>query len=217
MTELTHGRGAAIEPVTLEGRFVRLEPLELRHIPGLVLASSEQRETYGWTFVPDGTDAMTEYVQTAIDLREGRQAIPFATFDRVSERLVGSTRFAMFEHFDWPRGNLAQRGLEFPDGVEIGWTWLAASVQRTPINTEAKYLMLGHAFETWRVHVLRLKTDRRNERSRAAIQRIGASLDGVVRADRPGSDGTLRDTAFYSMVEAEWPAAKAALEARLAR
>ena len=101
--------------------------------------------------------------------------------------------------------------------MEIGWTWLASSVQRTPVNTEAKYLMLGHAFETWRVHVLRLKTDRRNERSRAAIQRIGAAFDGVVRAAQAGSDGALRDTACYSMLEAEWPAAKAALEARLAR
>lgn len=217
MTQLGTGEGAAIQPVTLEGRFVRLEPLELKHIPALVLAASEQRETYGWTYVPDGTEAMTEYVTTAIDLRSQRQAIPFATIERASGRVIGSTRFAMFEHFAWPPGNDSQRGVEYPDGAEIGWTWLASSVQRTPVNTEAKYLMLGHAFETWRVHVLRLKTDRRNERSRAAIQRIGAAFDGVVRAAQAGSDGALRDTACYSMLEAEWPAAKAALEARLAR
>lgn len=217
MTQAKTEEGAAIHPVTLAGRFVRLEPLELEHIPALVLAASEQRETYGWTFVPDGTEAMTEYVTTAIDLRSERQAVPFATIEGASGRVIGSTRFAMFEHIAWPPGNANQRGLEYPDAVEIGWTWLASSAQRTPVNTEAKYLMLGHAFETWQVHAVRLKTDRRNERSRAAIQRIGATLDGIVRADRVGSDGALRDTALYSLLEAEWPAAKAALEARLVR
>lgn len=217
MTQRANAQGAAIEPVTLEGRYVRLEPLEPRHVPALVLAAGERRETYGWTFVPDGGGAMTEYVTTAVELRIQRQAIPFATIDAASGRVVGSTRFATFEHFPWPPANPGQRGLEYPDGVEVGWTWLAASAQRTPINTEAKYLMLRHAFETWRVHVVRLKTDRRNERSRAAIERIGATLDGVIRAERPGSDGTLRDTAFYSVVEAEWPAVRAALEGRLAR
>ena len=209
--------GAAIRAVTLEGRFVCLEPLELSHIPALVLAASEQRKTYSWTFVPEGLASMTGYVETAIELRNHRQAVPFATIDRATSRVLGSTRFAKFEHFAWPAGSPNQRGLEFPDGVEIGWTWLASSAQRTPINTEAKYLMLRHAFETWQVYAIRLNTDRRNERSRAAIERIGASLDGIVRAERPASDGTLRDTAFYSIVDGEWPAAKRALEARLAR
>ena len=217
MPQLTAEEGAAIQPLTLEGRFVRLEPLELSHVPALVLAASEQRETYGWTFVPDGVRAMTVYVEAAIGLRSQRLAIPFATVDRATDRLLGSTRFANFEHIEWPPATPAQRGIEYPDGVEIGWTWLAASAQRTPVNTEAKYLMLAHAFETWHVHVVRLKTDRRNERSRAAIQRIGAKLDGIIRADRAANDGALRDTAFYSLVEAEWPGAKAALEARLAR
>ncbi len=217
MTQVTTEEGAAIQPVLLEGRFVRLEPLERTHIPALVLAASEHRETYSWTFVPDGEPEMTEYVEAAIGLRALREAVPFATIDRVTGRVVGSTRFAKFEHHAWPPGNVNQRGIQFPDGVEIGWTWLAASAQRTPINTEAKYLMLRHAFETWKVYAVRLKTDRRNERSRAAIERIGASLDGVIRAERVGSDGTLRDTAFYSMVEAEWPGAKGELEARLAR
>ncbi|MEP7215618.1 MAG: GNAT family protein [Anaerolineaceae bacterium] len=217
MTQVTTQEGAAIRPTTLEGRFVRLEPLELSHIPALILAASEGRETYGWTFVPDGISAMREYVETAIELRGNRQAVPFATIDRTTGRVLGSTRFANFEHIAWPSANPGQRGAEYPDGVEIGWTWLAASAQRTAVNTEAKYLMLGHAFEAWRVHVVRLKTDRRNERSRAAIQRIGAKLDGIIRADRAASDGALRDTALYSLVEAEWPGAKAALEARLSR
>lgn len=217
MTDPSTPEGAAIQPVTLEGRFVRLEQLEHAHVPALVLAASEQRGTYGWTVVPDGREAMTAYVKTARELSSRRQAVAFATIDRATGRVIGSTRFATFEHFAWPPGNPGQRGVEYPDGVEIGWTWLAASSQRTPINTEAKYLMLCHAFEAWRVHVVRLKTDRRNERSRAAIQRIGATLDGIVRAAQAGSDGALRDTAFYSIVEAEWPAVKAALEARLAR
>ena len=99
--------------------------------------------------------------------------------------------------------------------VEIGWTWLAAAAQRTPINTEAKLLMLTHAFETWRVHAVKLNTDARNARSRAAIERIGARFDGVLRAHRPASDGGIRDTAAFSLLEAEWPAAKRHLLARL--
>ena len=99
--------------------------------------------------------------------------------------------------------------------VEIGWTWLAADVQRTAVNTEAKLLMLIHAFETWRVHAVRLQTDSRNERSRNAILRIGARFDGVVRVSRVASDGRIRDTAVFSITEAEWPAAKARLQARL--
>lgn len=208
---------AAIRPITLEGRSVRLEPLRMEHVPALVEAAGEQRDTYGWTWVPEDEAAMTAYVQTALDAQGQLDAIPFATLHRESGRVLGTTRFANFEHQPWPEGNPHQRGIEYPDGVEIGWTWLAASTQRTPVNTEAKYLMMRHAFEVWRVHVVRLKTDERNARSRAAIERIGAKLDGVVRAERPARDGALRHTAFYSIVDAEWPGVKAALESRLAR
>jgi RimJ/RimL family protein N-acetyltransferase len=99
--------------------------------------------------------------------------------------------------------------------VEIGWTWYAPDVQRTGLNTEAKLLMLTHAFETWRVHGVRLMTDARNERSRRAILRIGAAFDGVLRGHRVATDGTIRDTAAFSMLDAEWPAAKARLQALL--
>ena len=99
--------------------------------------------------------------------------------------------------------------------VEIGWTWLAAAAQRTPINTEAKLLMLAHAFDHWRVHRVSLMTDARNQRSRNAILRLGARFDGVLRAARPASDGAIRDTAAFSILEAEWPAVRANLEARL--
>jgi N-acetyltransferase len=104
-----------------------------------------------------------------------------------------------------------------PDAADIGYTWLAASAQRSPVNTEAKLLMMGHAFETWRVHRVGLQTDARNTRSRAAIERIGGRLDGILRADRPGTDDTVRDSARFSILAAEWPEVKDRLTARLGR
>ncbi|HYM66201.1 MAG TPA: GNAT family protein, partial [Patescibacteria group bacterium] len=142
-------------------------------------------------------------------------SLPFATVDRASGRVAGSTRFLNIEFWTWPPDNRHQRGPERPDAVEIGATWLAASAQRTPINTEAKLLMLTHAFDHWRVHRVSLMTDARNQRSRQAILRLGAGFDGVLRAARPASDGAIRDTAAFSILEAEWPAVRANLEARL--
>ena len=145
---------------------------------------------------------------------EGR-ALPFATIDRKAARVVGSTRFGNVEFWSWPAGNPHQRGAHLPDVVEIGWTWLAADMQRSGVNTEAKLLMLTHAFEGWRVHRVSLMTDARNMRSRNAILRIGATFDGVIRAQRIAFDGGIRDTAAFSILEAEWPAVKTALQARL--
>jgi RimJ/RimL family protein N-acetyltransferase len=194
---------------------VRLEPLTLSHVPALSAAAAEDRTTYGWTHVPDGEQAMRAYVETALALAEAGEAVPFATIDLRDGRVAGSTRFANFEYLPWPGGAAGRE--RHPDGVEIGWTWLAASAQRSAVNTAAKLLMLRHAFEEWQVRVVRLKTDRRNARSRAAIERIGGRLDGVIRAQAVGADGALRDSAFYSIVESEWPAVRAGLEARLAR
>ncbi|MBK6563079.1 GNAT family protein [Candidatus Amarobacter glycogenicus] len=205
-----------VQPVTLEGEHVRLEPLSMAHVDALVAASSEDRSNYQWTFVPEGEDATCEYVSAALELAARSAAVPFATVHRATGRVVGSTRFANFEFLGWPPSSPHYRGEGVPDGVEIGWTWLAASVQRTPVNTEAKWLMLRHAFASWGVRVVRLNTDRRNVRSRAAIERIGGRLDGVIRANRAASDGAVRDTATYSIIESEWPAADAALRARLA-
>lgn len=205
-----------VRPVTLEGLHVRLEPLSLAHIPALVEAANMDRSTYQWTTVPQDESAMRGYVEAALALAEREEAVPFATIRRGDGRVMGSTRFANFEWHAWPAGSPNHR-LGHPDGVEIGWTWLSSEAQRTAINTEAKYLMLRHAFEAWRTRVVRLKTDARNERSRAAIQRIGCEFDGVIRAHSPGADGTLRDSAYYSMLDTRWPAARAALEARLAR
>lgn len=208
---------SAFGPVTLEGRHVRLEPLSLHHAPALVAAASGPRDTYGFTLVPGDEAEMRRYVAAALADQAARRALPFATVDRSSGRVVGSTRFGNVEFWAWPPGNGHQRGEALPDVVEIGWTWLAASAQRTAINTEAKLLMLGQAFDRWRVHRVSLMTDARNARSRAAIQRLGARFDGVLRANRPAVDGTIRDTACYSILDREWPEVRAGLEARLAR
>lgn len=201
--------------ITLKGAYVRLEALDARHVPGLVEAASVERATYGFTFVPEGRDAMEAYVASAIrDRHEGR-AVPFATVDAETGNVVGTTRFATFVYYAWPSGHPLQRGDHLPDDVEIGWTWLAADAQRSPINTEAKLLMMMHAFESWRVHVVRLKTDARNERSRSAILRLGAKFDGILRSHVPASDGLMRDSAYFSIVDAEWPIVRAGLEQKL--
>jgi RimJ/RimL family protein N-acetyltransferase len=201
--------------VTLEGRWVRLEPLSLDHCRGLTAAGGGNRDTYGFTWVPSDEADTRRYVESALADQAARRAVPFATLDRASGRVIGSTRFGNIEFWAWPPGNPLQRGEDLPDVVEIGWTWLAAAAQRTPINTEAKLLMLTHAFETWRVHAVKLNTDARNMRSRNAILRIGARFDGVLRTARVAADGGIRDTAAFSIVEAEWPEVRKALEARL--
>ena len=206
---------SVVAPVTLDGRWVRLEPLTLAHAAGLLAAASGSRETYAFTLVP-GTAAETDaYIATALAEQEAGRTLPFATVDRVRGVVVGCTRLFNIEFWPWPPGNANQRGADRPDVVEIGWTWLAAVAQRTPINTEAKLLMLAHAFDDWRVHRVSLMTDARNQRSRSAITRLGARFDGVLRAARPASDGAIRDTAAFSILEAEWPAVRANLEARL--
>jgi N-acetyltransferase len=208
---------ARVEPVVLEGRHVRLEPLTPAHAPGLAEAASGPRETYGFTLVPGDLAEARAYVESALADQAAGRALPFATVAPEDGRVVGSTRFGNIEFWPWPAQSPRARRDGTPDAVEIGWTWLAAAAQRTAINTEAKLLMLTHAFETWRVHAVRLNTDARNARSRAAIERIGARLDGVLRAHRPATDGGIRDTAAFSLLAAEWPAARARLQARLTK
>ncbi len=208
-------RTTMVAPVVLEGRVVRLEPLTVAHAGGLLAAASGPRDTYGLTWVPGSLAAAAAYIDAALGEQTARRSLPFATVDRARGRVVGSTRFLNIEYWTWPPGNAHQRGAERPDAVEIGATWLAADAQRTPINTEAKLLMLEHAFDRWRVHRVSLMTDARNERSRNAIVRLGARFDGVLRAARPASDGNIRDTAAFSILESEWPAIRARLQARL--
>ena len=202
-----------LDLVTLEGRRVLLESLSLDHIPDLVQAANQSRETYTFTNVPADAASMGRYVETALAGRDSGIMLPFATIDREAERVVGSTRFLNVEFWNWPVGNPQQRGKNLPDVVEIGATWLASDAQRTGINTEAKLLMLTLAFETWLVHRVSLQTDARNERSRVAIERLGAQLDGVIRAARIAFDGTVRDSAVYSILDSEWPVVKVQLEA----
>ena len=212
---LTAERPTRLRPVVLEGRHVRLEPLELGHAGALLAVAGGPRETYGFTTVPADEPAMLRYIETALRDQEAGRTLPFATAARATGRVVGSTRFGNIEFWPWPPGNPNQRGEDRPDAVEIGWTWLGAAAQRTAVNTEAKLLMLTHAFEEWRVHRVSLMTDSRNERSRNAILRLGARFDGILRAQRPASDGGIRDTAAFSILESEWPMIRRQLQSRL--
>jgi RimJ/RimL family protein N-acetyltransferase len=209
-----------LEPFTLEGAYVRLEPLSEAHVPGLVEAASEDRSNYQWAIVPDGTEQMVAHVRDAVAKVASGAHVAFATVRRGREprepdRVVGSTRFCEVSYWQYPPGATLQRH-GVPDVVDIGFTFLAASVQRTSINTEAKLLMMTHAFEVWKAHRVALQTDVRNKRSWAAIERIGGQLDGIMRADRPGADDTVRTSARFSILAEEWPAVKARLAVRLA-
>ena len=207
------------EPITLEGRFVRLESLTEAHIPALVEAAALDRSAFQWTYTPEGVEQMTEYVRDALAKVASGAHVAFATVWREagpdgSDLIVGATRFCEIGCWQWPPGASHQRH-GVPDVVDIGFTWLAGPARRTQVNTEAKLLMMSHAFEVWDVHRVALQTDVRNKRSWAAIERIGGQLDGIMRADRPGSDDTVRTSARFSIVAAEWPDVKARLTARL--
>lgn len=190
-----------VEKVTLEGPRVRLEPLSLRHLPGLRDAIEDGKL---WeipvTFVPrpEGLGAFLDDAEAAYAV--GRE-LAFATVDARSGRVLGSTRFRCIEP-------MHRR-------VEIGFTFLAASSQRTHVNTEAKYLMLRHAFETWACNRVELLTDERNAKSRQAIQRLGAQEEGLLRSHMVMRDGFIRNSVMYSVVAAQWPEVGAALSARI--
>jgi RimJ/RimL family protein N-acetyltransferase len=207
-----------IAPVTLADDVVLLEPLSPFHAESLYRASSRDRGTFGLTFIPSSLESWTAYVARFLEEQSRGLSVPFATRDARTGQVVGSTRFMTIERWSW--GDVAPlepRPLDCPDAVEIGSTWLAPEAQRTGINTHAKLLMLTHAFEVWEVRRVTLKTDARNVRSRMAIERLGAKLDGVLRAHMPASDGTVRNTALYSIIAAEWPDVKTALRSRSMR
>jgi RimJ/RimL family protein N-acetyltransferase len=206
-----------VEPFTLEGEVVRLEPLSSGHVPALVAAAALDRANYQWAYTPDGLEQMTDYVDDALAKAASGAQVAFATVRKDPDgthEVVGATRFCEMAFWQWPPGASHQRH-GIPDVVDIGNTWLSGPAQRTPVNTEAKLLMMTHAFEVWEVHRVALQTDVRNTRSWAAIERIGGQLDGIMRADRPGSDDTVRTSARFSVVAAEWPEVKARLQARL--
>jgi len=196
-----------IDSITLQGKHVRLEPLEHRHIDGLVAAAGDDAALYQWSPVPRGKAAATSYVDTALGWRDAGSAVPFAIV-RIDDGVVlGSTRFWNLERWSWPQGH-ALHGRGVPDACEIGYTWLTRSAIRTAANTEAKLLMLTHAFEAWQVLRVCFHTDARNQRSRAALERIGGQFEGVLRAHRMAADYIPRDSERYSIVAAEWPAVK---------
>jgi RimJ/RimL family protein N-acetyltransferase len=201
----------------LAGRWARLEPLTTDHVQGLIAAASGPRDSFVWTHVPGSAEEMRAYVERAIAHRAEGRSSPFATIDARTGVVVGSTRFCNIERWDWLAGSPHLRPPGGMDGVEIGWTWLHPEAQRSGVNTEAKRLMLAHAFEVWRVHRVTLKTDARNARSRAAIERIGGKLDGLLRGHMPGADGTVRTSAIYSILADEWPTVRDRLDARLRR
>ena len=199
-----------LTPVTLAGRHVTLEPLSPDHVEGLVAASAHDRSTYDHTWVPDGEGEMRAYIDHLLADHAAAKVLPFAQRRSDTGELVGCTRF--MEPYWW-------RTRAEPDEIEVGGTWLSASAQRTAVNTEAKLLLLGHAFEEWGVWRVAICTDERNESSRRAIVRIGAMFEGVLRNHRlryNTDEPTPRNTAVYSITDSEWPDVKAALSARLA-
>ena len=200
----------------LQGRYVRLEPLSLSHADRLVAASAGDSELYQWSPVPQNKAAAIKYIETALAWRDAGTAVPFATIRIEDGAVIGSTRFFDMERWAWPEDH-ARYGRQNPDACEIGYTWLAGAAIRTAANTEAKLLMLAHAFEVWQVLRVCLHTDARNQRSQAAIERIGGKFEGVLRAHRMASDFTPRDSYRYSIVASEWPEVKARLEHRLQR
>ena len=182
---------------------MRLEPLKAHHVEPLLKAARDPRI---WEFTSNiiSTVAdMQKYVETALDWQNAGTAVPFVTMERASHRVIGSTRFANIDR-DHRR-------------AEIGWTWLDPEYWRTAINTEAKYLMLRHAFEQWKCIRVELKTAAKNARSRAAILGIGATEEGTLRHHMIQPDGSYRDSVYFSVLDEEWPAVKKRLEDRLAK
>jgi RimJ/RimL family protein N-acetyltransferase len=202
------------EDVVLEGRHIRLEPLDHRHIDGLAAAAAVDPSLYRWSPVPQGIDETAGYVDTALAWKRDGRAVPFAVVR--DGMVIGSTRFFDLERWFWPKGH-ASHGRGLPDVCEIGYTWFSRPAIRTASNTEAKLLMLTHAFEAWQLLRVCFHTDVRNERSRAAIERIGGKFEGILRAHRMAADFIARDSARYSIVAAEWPATKQRLVRLLER
>lgn len=188
-----------IEPVTLEGRRVRLEPLTLgRHLAGLTAIGLDD-DLWRWTLNhPQTPEDLRGYLETALAEQAEGRSLPFATVDLASGRIAGCTRF----------GNIETRNRK----VEIGWTWVGREFQRSHVNTEAKYLMMSHAFETVGCVRVELKTNVLNRRSRDAMLRIGCVEEGVLRNHAISDIGVPRDTVYYSVIDREWPAVKARLE-----
>lgn len=190
-----------VEPVVLEGERVRLEPMRRDHLDPLTEAGRYD-DLWQWTrAIATTRETMSEYIESALAEADSGIALPFVTIDKPSGSVVGSTRF----------GNIDPANRR----AEIGWTWISPPFQRTYVNSEAKYLMLRHAFDVWDCVRVELKTDVLNEKSRAAMIRMGATEEGVLRRHILTYSGRFRDTIYYSILDHEWPAIRARLEARI--
>jgi RimJ/RimL family protein N-acetyltransferase len=189
-----------IGPVVLKGKFVRLEPLTLGHLPALVAVGLDE-SIWRWTAnIVKGESDIENYVRAAVDDQAVGTALPFVTIEAESGTVVGSTRF----------GNIDTSNRK----VEIGWTWINPKWQRTAINTEAKLLMLTHAFEIWECVRVELKTDAENQQSRNAILRIGGVEEGTLRNHMIIESGRFRDSVYFSIIDSEWEAVKKNLQAK---
>ncbi len=189
--------------LTLEGAHVRLEPLAESHLDALCEVGLDP-SLWALSLTRVATrDDMRRYLDTALDERARGVSLPFAQVERAGGRVVGSTRLANYERQH--------------RRVEIGWTWIGAPWQRTAVNTEAKRLLLAHAFDALGVNRVEIKTDALNLRSRAAVLRLGATEEGTLRRHMVADTGRVRDTVYFSIVAEEWPAVRAGLDARLAR
>jgi RimJ/RimL family protein N-acetyltransferase len=189
---------ASAQPVTLAGRTIRLEPMAREHLGALAEVAFDP-EIFRWfTIRMDSRADLERWVDDALTAQRAGTALPFATVLLDGNRVIGSTRFM---------------NISVHDGrYEIGSTWVAPAWQRSAVNTEAKYLMLRHAFEALGARRVELKTHAKNEKSRAAIERLGAQFEGTHRNHMLMPDGSMRDTVWYSIIDSEWPAVKALLE-----
>lgn len=192
-----------IEPVTLSTDRLVLRPLSLDDVPALGVAASDGALWEKKTTTVPKPEGFEDYVRKALDLQAAGLALPFATVVKDGATVVGSTRFMNIDAVN--------------HRVEIGTTWIAKSWQRSFVNTHAKFLMLRHAFEVLGCHAVEIRTHSQNDQSRAAIERLGAKLDGILRRHMIMPDGHIRDTAVYSIIREEWPEVKARLEQRLTR
>ena len=188
-----------VQPLVLEGACVRLEPLDVHHAEGLFAVGGDAEI---WRYMPrpmlGSVSDARQMIEAARAVAADGSQLPFAIVERATGRAIGSTRYLDIRRKD--------------RGLEIGWTWLGTAYQRTPINTESKYLLLRHAFDDLGTIRVQLKTDLRNERSQRAIERLGAIREGVLRKHVILWDGFIRDTAYYSILDNEWPGVRQRLK-----
>jgi RimJ/RimL family protein N-acetyltransferase len=193
-----------VDPVRLDGRIVRLEPMEDRHRPGLMAAGLADPQIWRWTVEwIDTPDAMATYLDAMVRFRDEGSQRPFVTIDQATDQVVGSSRIFAIDHRNYT--------------FEIGYTWLMPSRQRGGFNLEAKLLQLTHAFETLGAKRVQFKTDSLNDKSRNALLGIGATFEGILRNQQISQGGRMRHSAYYSVIDDEWPRVKVHLQERLAR